>query len=99
MKSGTTVSIPMAMLFKRFYCHKCGERLKRQRVTETLNPGDPGFEAAWNEIHSDMHVGGKRGSVSVSHYVFRCPSCGTTVTLEEQEDIAVKQKYAGSRIL
>ncbi len=46
-----------------------------------------------------MRVGGKRGSVSVSHYVFRCPTCGTTVTLEEQEDIAVRQKYAKSHIL
>ena len=27
------------------------------------------------------------------------PACDTTITFEEQEDIAVKQKYAGSRIL
>ena len=46
-----------------------------------------------------MHIVGKRGSISVSHYVFRCLTCDTTITFEEQENIAVKQKYAGSRIL
>lgn len=99
MKSGATASIPMAMLFKKYYCCKCGERLKRQKVTETLNPDDPGYEAAWNQIHSDMHITGKRGTVSVTHYVFHCPACDTTVTFEEQEDIAAKQKKAGSHIL
>lgn len=99
MKTGATASIPVAMLFKKYYCHKCGERLKRQKVTETLDPGAPGYEAAWNQTHSDMHIVGKRGSISVSHYLFRCPACDTTITFEEQEDIAVKQKYAGSRIL
>ena len=99
MRSGATVSIPLAMIFKKYYCHKCGERLKRQKVTETLNPNDPGYEAAWSQIHSDMHIGGKRGAVSVTHYVFQCPICDTTITFDEQEDIAVKQKYAKSHIL
>ena len=51
MKTGATVSIPMAMLSKKYYCHKCGERLKRQKVTEIFNPGDPGYEAAWDKLH------------------------------------------------
>ena len=46
MKTGATASIPVAMLFKKYYCHRCGERLKRQKVTETLDPGAPGYEAA-----------------------------------------------------
>ena len=99
MKSGATVSIPVAMLFKKYYCHKCGERLKRQKVTQALNPGEPGYEAAWNDVRSNMNIVGKRGSISVTHYVFHCPTCNTTMTFEEQEDIAVKQKYANSRIL
>lgn len=99
MKSGVTVSIPVAMLFKKYYCHKCGGRLKRQKVTETLNPGDLGYEAAWSKIHSGMHVVGMRGAISVTHYVFFCPTCNSTVTFDEQEGIATKQKYAKSHIL
>lgn len=97
MKSGATVSIPAAMLFKKYYCHKCGERLKRQRITETLNPGDLGYEAVRNKFSGDMYLG--KGSISVTHYVFRCPICDTTITFDEQEDIAAKQKYAKSHIL
>ena len=96
MKSGATVSIPAAMLFKKYYCHKCGERLKRHKVTEALNPGDLGYQAARNRF-ADMPLG--KGSISVTHYVFRCPICDTTITFDEQEDIAVKQKYAKSHIL
>lgn len=97
MKSGATVSIPVAMLFKKYYCHKCGGRLKRQKVTETLNPGDLGYEAERNKFSGDMYLG--KGSISVTHYVFFCPACNSTVTFDEQEDIATKQKYAGSHIL
>ena len=96
MKSGATVSIPAAMLFKKYYCHKCGERLKRQKVTETLNPGDLGYQAARNRF-AGMPLG--KRAISVTHYVFRCPICDTTITFDEQEDIAVKQKHAKSHIL
>lgn len=99
MKTGATVSIPVAMIFKKYYCHKCGERLKRKKVTETFNSGDPGYEIAWNQIYSNMHIGGKRGAVSVTEFVFACSTCDTTITFEEQEEIAVKQKYAKSHIL
>lgn len=96
MKSGATVSIPVAMLFKKYYCHKCGEHLKRQKVTETLNPGDHGYEAAKDQIFDNHMI---HGSISVTEYVFRCPTCNTTVTFDEQEDIATKQKHAKTHIL
>ena len=99
MKTGATVSIPVAMLFKKYYCHKCGERLKRQKVTETLNPGDPGYKAAQNDIHDHHTFIGTSGTISVTEYVFLCPTCNTTITFKEQEDIATKQKYAGTHIL
>ncbi|MBE6652916.1 MAG: hypothetical protein E7610_05830 [Ruminococcaceae bacterium] len=99
MKSGATVSIPVAMLFKKYYCHKCGKLLKRQKVTEALNPGDPGYEAAKDQIFDNHMIVGTRGPISVTHYVLQCAACNTTITFDEQEDIAVKQKYAKSRIL
>ena len=99
MRSGATVSIPVAMIFKKYYCHKCGERLKRQKVTRVQRPGDLGYENAERALFHSHRIVGKSGPISVTEYVFRCPSCGATVTFEEQEDIAIKQKYAGSRIL
>lgn len=99
MRSGATVSIPVAMIFKKYYCHKCGERLKRQKVTQVLRPGDLGYENAERELFHSHRIVGKSGPISVTEYVFRCPSCDSTITFDEQEDIAVKQKYAKSHIL
>ena len=99
MKSGATVSIPVAMLFKKYYCHKCGTRLKRQKVTQILKPGDPGYEAAKDRIFDNHMIVGKSGTISVTEYIFRCSSCTGTTTFDEQEDIATKQKYAKSHIL
>jgi predicted RNA-binding Zn-ribbon protein involved in translation (DUF1610 family) len=99
MKTGATASIPVAMLFKKYYCHKCGERLKRQKVKKTLNPGDLGYEAAEKELFHGHRMVGKSGPISVTEYVFNCPTCGNTISFEEQEDIAAKQKDAGTHIL
>ena len=99
MIAGAIVSIPVAMIFKKYYCHKCGERLKRQKVTQVLNPGDPGYETARRQVMDNYEILGKPGSVSVSRYVFACPACQTTITFDEQKDIAVRQKYAKSHIL
>lgn len=99
MKTGTTISIPVAMIFKKYYCHKCGCRLKRHKITKVLNPGDPGYEAAHKQLRNgDFFISGK-GAISSTGYIFACPECHDTITFEEQEDIAVKQKYAKSRIL
>ena len=99
MKTGATVSIPIAMIFKKYYCHKCGSRLKRRKVTKELNPGDPGYEAAHKQLRNgDFFISGK-GAISSTNYIFACPDCQATVTFEEQEDIAAKQKNAKSRIL
>ena len=98
MKIGSSTSIPVAMIFKKYYCHKCGKRLKHQKVTQVFNPGDPGYEAARHQVMDDFMIG-KSSSVSVSHYVFACPACQTVITFDEQTDIAVKQKYAKSHVL
>lgn len=87
------------MLFKKYYCHKCGARLKRQKVTQVLKPRDSGYEAAEKELFHNHRIVGKSGPISVTEYIFHCPTCNTTVTFDEQEDIAVQQKYAGSHIL
>ena len=97
--AGATVSIPAAMIFKKYYCHKCGERLKRQKITQTLNSDDPGYEAVLKKIHHSRSIIPMRGTVSVTEYGFACPQCASTITFDEQTDIAVKQKQASTRIL
>jgi RNase P subunit RPR2 len=97
MKSGATASIPLGMLVKRFYCHKCGERLKTVCVIRTLNPGDLGYRAAENAIFDTNTL--PKGAVSVTAARLICPACHTAMTFGEQKEIAQLQKRAGTRIL
>lgn len=99
MKIGATASIPVAMVFKKYYCHKCGKQLKRQKITKDLNPGDPGYEAARENLHHFGIIAPRSGTISVSEYVFVCTKCNSTITFDEQKDIASMQKYTGSLIL
>ena len=90
-----TASIPMGMLMKKFYCHKCGERLQKHPHTRTLRPGDPDYRKH-NRINHRTHM---VGDVDVTEYEFRCPACGTTTEYDDQCVIAAIQKQLGKQRL
>ncbi len=84
----TSVSIPMGMVTKKFYCHKCGERLGKHSKTRTLSPGDPDYRKH-NRINHRTHM---IGDVEVTEYDFECPSCGNIIEYDEQCVIKKIQK-------
>ena len=97
MKSGATATIPLVMLIRKYYCHKCGEPLKIKNVKRVLRPGEPGYDSAYREIFDQKTA--PKGSIAVTESVFFCLSCQAETTYDEQKEIAVKQKQAGARIL
>ena len=92
MKNKST-SIPVAMLTKKFYCHKCGERLRRNPKTRIVKRGDPDYNKyAVDEIHPS-------GDIEVTEYNFQCPSCGNIIEYGEQCVIATIQKLLDKNVL
>ncbi len=83
-----SVSIPMGMLTKKFYCHKCGGRLERHSKTRTVSPGDPDYRKH-NRINHRTHM---IGDVEVTEYDFQCPACGNIIEYDEQCVIGKIQK-------
>ena len=83
-----SVSIPMGMVTKKFYCHKCGERLGKHPKTRTLSPGDPDYRKH-NRINHRTHM---IGDVEVTEYDFQCPACGNIIEYDEQCVIGKIQK-------
>lgn len=92
MKNKST-SIPVAMLTKKFYCHKCGERLSKHPKTRIVKRGDPDYNKyAVDEIHPS-------GDIEVTEYNFQCPSCGNITKYDEQCVIEKIQKKLDKTIL
>ena len=92
---GKTTSIPMAMVFKKFYCHKCGTVLVKNTKTRILHPGDP-------EYKKHNRIGNKHiiaGDLQITEYAFGCPSCGELIEFDDQRVIEVIQKLSGKRRL
>ncbi len=83
-----SVSIPMGMVTKKFYCHKCGERLGKHSKTRTISPGDPDYRKH-NRINHRTHM---VGDVEVTEYDFQCPACGNIIEYDEQCVIRKIQK-------
>lgn len=93
MKNKST-SIPVAMLTKKFYCHKCGERLTRHPKTRIVKRGDPDYKK-FNRIGHARII----GDVEVTEYDFQCPSCGNITEYGEQCVIEKIQKTLDKNIL
>ena len=89
-----SVSIPMAMVTKKFYCHKCGERLGKYPRTRTVKPGDADYKK-YNRIGRTHII----GDVEVTEYGFQCPACGNIIEYDEQRVIVKIQKQLRKNIL
>lgn len=93
MKNKST-SIPVAMLIKKFYCSRCGERLVKNPKTRTIRRGDPDYKEHSRIGHSHII-----GDVEVTEYDFKCPSCGNITKYDEQCVIEKIQKKLDKTIL
>ena len=89
-----SVSIPMGMVTKKFYCHKCGERLGKHPKTRTLSPGDPDYRK-YNRINHKHRI----GDIEVTDYDFQCPACKNVIEYDEQCVVRKIQKQLRKNIL
>ena len=90
-----SVSIPMGMVTKKFYCHKCGELLGKHPKTRTLSPGDPDYRKH-NRINRKTHI---IGDIEVTEYDFQCPACKNVIEYDEQCVVRKIQKQLRKNIL
>lgn len=88
------ITIPFGIVFQKFYCHKCGEQLKKETKTRTVKRGDPDYRK--HSRIGDMHA---IGDVEVTEYAFSCPNCGHNIDYHEQSVIAKIQKQIGEKRL
>lgn len=95
MGTRKSYSIPMGMVFGKFYCHKCGEKLKNVPVLDrTVHPGDSGWLKE-SKIGNTHYL----GSVEKYDYQFKCPSCGHEMDYSKQCTYKQIQKMLGKRVL
>ena len=87
------IIIPVGMIFKKMYCHKCGTRLKKERITKTYKKGEPGFRKTGRSTTLGV------SKLQESNYIYKCPKCGAEITYDNQCVIAKKQKISKKIIL
>ena len=91
---GYQTSIDPGMLFKKMYCHKCGTKLKKKKITKICKRDD--YEFTDNFKHSTA-IG--MNELSIAHFIYVCPNCGSEITYENQCLVAKKQKKLKSKII
>ena len=81
------------MLFKRYYCSKCGTKLKKEKTHRIVSKDDKDY------YH--YHDAGTfpKADCDVYDYRLQCPACESRVTMEEQRILALIQRKNHSRIL
>lgn len=91
---GFETTIPVGMIFKKMYCHKCGARLKKEKITRVYKKEEPGYT---DSILHRTAIG--MSEIAISYYIYKCPNCGSRISYNNQCVIAKKQKYLKKRIL
>lgn len=91
---GSETKIPVGMIFRKMYCHNCGFRLKKERITTTYKKGDREYS---NKILGHSTLG--MSEISKSHYIYTCTNCGSQINYEAQCIIAKTQKNLKKKIL
>ena len=91
---GFEITIPVGMIFKRMFCHKCGTKLKKEKITKIYEKGDQGYS---NKILGHSTLG--MSKISKTHYIYKCPNCEFKISYFYQCVIAKKQKQLKKKIL
>ena len=90
---GKNYSIPYGMVFKKYYCSKCGVKLEKERTHRVVTKDDKDYY----QYHDyEMFP---RSDHDVYDYRFKCPSCGTRISFAEQCIIERIQKKCNSKTL
>ena len=83
---GKSYSVPGGMMFKKYYCAKCGTKLEKERTHRVVTKND-----------RDYYRYHKRGrfpqpDYDVYDYRFQCPGCDSRISFDEQRIIEKIQK-------
>ena len=92
--TGYEDSIDPGMLFKRMYCQKCGNILKKKKISKTYKKGEKGYT---NKLLGHLTIG--MSQICLSYYIYKCPNCGFEITYDEQCIVAKKQKLLKKKVL
>lgn len=85
---GNEMEIPVGMIFKKMYCHECGNRLKVKKISNVYKKGDDNYT---DRLLGNFTIG--MSSVKKTHYVYHCPTCGLDITYDEQCNIAKRKRH------
>ena len=85
-------SMPLGMLFKKMYCHKCGVRLVKNKYTKIILKGDPEYKRYKIGCFGD-------GKVIQYKYNYKCPNCKNIIEYKKQKEISKIQKEKNTKIL
>ena len=94
MKNRTS-EFDLAMVTRKFYCHKCGERLLRNARTRTIKRGDPDYRKHARFANGTYSI----GDIELTEYDFKCWTCDRIINPDEQYVIEQMQKMLGKHIL
>lgn len=91
---GYESTISLGMIFKKMYCQKCGNTLRRKKISNIYKKGDPNYS---NDILGHATIGMDR--IEKVYHVYYCPNCGFEITYEEQCVVRKRQKLLYKKIL
>ena len=83
---GKSWSVSIGMIFKKYYCFKCGAKLHKEKNHRVVSPGDVDYfqyqdRATYPRISHDVY-----------DYHFKCPSCNSRYSYEHQCIVSIIQK-------
>ena len=91
---GYELTMPAGMFFRKMYCHKCGNKLKRKKETHVFRKGEKDYS---NKILGHSTIG--MDEIEKSYYMYVCPNCNSKITYSEQCVIAKEQRKRREKII
>lgn len=90
--SGKEYNFPVGMIVKKFYCHKCGERLLKSPYTRFIHSSNPEY---------DNYLGGTHitGPIEKTQYNFKCSECYHSISYNKQLVISEIQRKLNKKRL
>lgn len=91
--NGKSYSVPAGMVFSKYYCAKCGTKLKKEKTHRIVTQ----YDHDYYQYH-DVGTFPLR-DYDVYSYRFQCPSCHARISYDEQCIIKRIQKKQGHFVL
>lgn len=90
---GKSYSMPLGMIFRKYYCAKCGEVLKKELTHRVVTRNDKDYYEFHDRGTFPLH------DHDVYNYRFKCPNCHARISYNEQCIIERIQKQQGTHML